>query len=123
MASCLVLLLLVKKLTVIGIIEYTHGVSTASRPPINAAKKRPRNDLGCLSAAVVSADICATAFLTESVDACAAAIAVFCVVSGTAATAGATGVVSFTASPPASFTIMVNDLVDGGRHISSVHIW
>ena len=37
--SAFVLLCLVKKLTVIGIIGNTHGVSKAAKPPINAKKK------------------------------------------------------------------------------------
>ena len=42
--SDLVLLLLVKKLTVTGIMEYTQGVSSASKPPPKAAKNIHKSD-------------------------------------------------------------------------------
>ena len=51
MPSARVLLRLVKKLTVIGIMEYTQGVSTASKPPSSAPKKRVNKD-PCLGASV-----------------------------------------------------------------------
>ena len=43
--SDLFLLLLVKKLTVTGIIEYTHGVINANKPPAKAVKNIQVNDL------------------------------------------------------------------------------
>ena len=43
--SDLFLLLLVKKLTVTGIIEYTHGVISANNPPAKAVKNIQIKDL------------------------------------------------------------------------------
>lgn len=128
--SARVLLLLVKKLTVIGIIEYTHGVSTAARPPPSAARNSHSSDFvsfsftlplgsGVLLCGVVP--VAATLAVVVSAFTVPSFFVVFSLVAESVVATSSAFAVS--AVPPASVIVIEKVLSVGGRHCLSSHIW
>ncbi len=68
--SALFLLLLVKKLTVTGIIEYTQGVINASKPPAKAVRKIHHKDFVEMVPPLLAFINCAASLLIPGGDDC-----------------------------------------------------